>query len=402
MSTEPQQLTFTLCNIEGEPLDHLTALDDGDGFTVTLNDARVGQCTISVDDAIAEQPTEARNIIRIAYGDAIGINGIVGSYRVTGSTGRMPIPVRDSLLRLERRELRFGHVSVDTGFTRDGRGLRTIFSDIEPSPGGAHQNGIVVDGPNTIPDDSHITHATRGAVAVDPVKTYAASEGGGDFELVPVDETHPPTSRAWTQGDLVELATWEFQGIDRTDRTTTDFLSFEYPGNLQDFTAGPDFEAMCNYVVAVANGGEVNSDDTDFRRLATSASWAFDGILERWEGIDVGDQGTGESLADYKTRVRALLLARARYLVKQYATAPAVIELVLPADRDGTPAWGRDYGVGDRVHVVLQRGWWSYEGDVRIMSVQVARFGASGFARQTLQVTPVGDGTPIDDTETGA
>jgi hypothetical protein len=402
LSHDPQELTFTLCNLDGEPLDDLQSVGDGDGFTITINDATVGTCTISVDDEIAVPPREARHVVRIVYGDAIGINGIVGSYRVQGSTGRMSIPLRNSLLRLERRNLRFGHSSVDDGFTRDGRGIRQIFSDIEPGVGGAHPNGIVIDGPNTIEDDDHITHATRGAIAIDPVKAYVASEGGGDFELVPVDETHPPTSRAWEPGDLVELATWAFQGIDRTDPTSSDYLAFDYPGNLQDFTAGPDFEAMCNYVVSVANGGEIDADDTDFRRLAAAASWAFDGILERWEAIDVGDQAASQSDADYKERVRALLLARARYLVKQYQDAPAVIELVLPADRPYTPAWGRDYGVGDRVPVDLERGWWSYTGNVRIMSVQVSKFGASGFAIQTLQVTPVGAGDPVDDDESGA
>lgn len=403
VSTEPQELSFTLSDLDGNEIDHLTALADTDGFTVTLNEARVGSCTISVDldDQLAEAPREARHVVKVVYGDAIGINGIIGSYRVNGQTGRMTIPFRDSWLRFERREMRFGHSSVDDGYTRDGRGIQQIATDIEPSPGGAHQNGIVLPGLNDTDDDSHITHATRGSTPADAITAYTTKEGGGDVELVPVDETHPPTSRAWAEGDLCELAVWAFQGTDRTDPTSSDYLVFDYPGNLQDFTAGPDFEAMCNYVVAVANGGEIDADDTDYRRLATAASWAFDGILERWEAIDVGDQATGESLADYKTRVRELLLARARYLVKQYATAPAVIELVLPADRDGTPAWGRDYGVGDRVHVDLERGWWSYTGDVRVMSVQVARFGASGFATQTLQVIPVGASDPVDDTETG-
>lgn len=393
-------LTFTLCNLEGEPLDVLTGLADGDGATITLNDARIGQCTISLDDLVAVQPREQRHVIRVTYGDRIAVNGIVGSYKVNGSTGRMVVPFRDSLLRLERRELRFGHVSVDTGFTRDGRGVRTIFTDIEPGPGGAHPNGIVIGGPNTVTDDAHITHASRGTVALDPVKALSTAEGGLDFELVPVDEQRPPTSRAWVQGDLVELATWAFQGIDRTDPTSPDCLSFDYPGNLADFTAGPDAEAMCNYVVTVANGGEINATDTDYRRLATAASWAFDGILERWEPVDVGDQGT-ETLADYKTRIRALLLARARYLIQRYADAPMIIELVLPSDRDDVPAWGRDYGVGDRVNVALERGWWSYQGIVRVMSVQLAKDGNSGGTKQTLQVTPVGAGSPINDAETG-
>lgn len=415
-STESLELAFTLCNLDGEVVDQITGLAEGDGFTVTLNDARVGQCTISLDDELATDPapstddgvrspiTEHRDVIRVTYGDTIGINGIVGAYKVNGQTGRMSIPLRDSFLRLERRALRYGHVSVDDGYSRDGRGVRTIFTDIEPAPGGAHPNGIVIDGPNTTTDSTDVNTAQRGGSPADEVKALAAGLGDLDFELVPVDETHPPTSRAWASGDLVELATWAFQGIDRTDPTSDDYLSFDFEsgaGNLADFTAGPDAEAVVNYAVCVASGGEVNQDDTDFRRLATAASWAFDGILERWEAVDVGDQMGDESLADYQARVRALLLARAEFLIKEYAHAPLITELVLPVDRDGIPAWGRDYGVGDRVRVNLERGSWSYRGAVRIVSVQVAKSGNAGGVQQTLQVTPLGVGTSVPDEETG-
>lgn len=380
------ELSFAILDVDGHVLRRPSWHQDG-SVTITLNDAREGQLTVSLFDESAEF-TALANLLLVYYEGRPILKAPIVNPEHRASDGTATIHARD-IVKLERRFLRFGHVSVATGYSMDGSGVNVILTDANPDAdqiaAGVKTHGFV-EGPNsTTVWTGPKLKAERGANVWETITSLMGMHSGPDVDFVPVDGANPPSIMGYEDGMTAEYRTSNFQGVDRTDPTSTSFLRLAYGSaedNLDDFTAGPNTDLFTNYAVAVNAAGETTSADSTNRRLARDVgSWLEVGIYEDW---------TSESNSTLRSSDEGPFLQEvADATIENYGGPPETLSLDLaPEEQEGVPKYLTDFLVGDRIAVDVRRGWFAFSGPARIVAVTLTQRQGGG-TETSVEVVPV-------------
>lgn len=384
-------LRFVAVDLEGSPVDRGSILEfDSAEVIVALCDQRTGRVVVSMEEPSSAYLSEGDTAIKVIYGQTLALHGIATKVNDQFAAGTVTATVKDPTVRLQHRNLRYGHSSVTAsldplpGIPLDGTGLRMLITDAGGGGSIPHthiQTGVdTVTPQGTVDDGGLYVKATRGQQVYDAVQQMLDAASGFEVDWAPVDAEHPGDAD-WEAGAMVECRTVLTLGKDKRPGNDDDNkpVTLAFGLHLADVGVEGDAESMVNYAVEVVGGGQDSPDDTNAKAGAyNSASWHQYGIWESWTA-------SGDNLADAVRK--AVLKNRALRTVMAYGSPPEFVTVILDADFPGL-RYPEDIDVGDFVRISAHRGYRSRTLDARIVQVRLSQEKGQDNAQVELLLVP--------------
>lgn len=385
-------LEAQICDVWGDPIAGGTIYRtaEGGGLEVTdpLNDARTARLTLSIYDKAAHYCRPLDRLLSVTYGPHLIFKGPILQVATDYASASVQITAHDASIKLKQHFHRYGDAACDTKFPIDGRGVRLLVESSLPTAtqiiNDVPPNGILWGHDTT-------THEAAAPPAGDgiwrgPVKPGTnvwesinnlkdVLPGRFDFRLTPVDKDHLGVLETSIPGFYCELDTADRLGTDKSDT-----LILEHglgQDTAENVTHEPDGDVVRNYFTQVYPGGQKGRNDHERRATAKAPNSIADyGLLEGWES-------SGQT-----NDTQAVLLEKARSMVKAYARPPDFFTVAPRQSSADVPRYPGDMKVGDTIRVRARKGTRQVDLIGRILSATVAAIDQAGNSRVTLECAP--------------
>lgn len=392
--------TVEITDLAGTLLETVTQRENTEGG-IPLNDGRTGAVRIPVAHAAAAEVVSLTRMLRLYYRIVDNPDpffwGVIADPDWHFAEGYVDVPAVDQWFRLNRAFARYGDTvvgaSTDPHPPDSPTDYTTIRDLIEAAENTAAQAlagypdlGIKRTGAGTSNSASaapggNTMQIERGANIAQKIMEIIKGAYGPDVQLYPklglgASASGTPYYSA--------LRTFDLQGSDLTGSLTFTCKQPEdplNPNNVQDAGWNPQGSQVRNHHTSVVQG---DASSPGIRTQASHAgSFGDIGPLSSWDN----PSGTNT-----KRVSSAALEAHALSVLERYSYPPNFITLTAKVEPSvGTnpwPQWLRDFDVGDRVMVDIDKDNMVYAGEVRIIAVHPRQVDAADNCRVDIDVVP--------------
>jgi hypothetical protein len=386
------RLGVFLDSLDGEPLGMATSFKDWE-VTIPLNDSRTGKVTLPIKDPIAAHVRPMQTRVRMYWDSLLVLHGLVTTPNWNVGDGEVEVIVHDPTVFLKHHYLRFGDLTVDTGYNIDDNGLWYVLADARaseyqlgegvrdlPIAEGCYMRDVAID------EGTKHRKAERGSQVWDTLTNSVELFQGPDMDFRPVDavtgmQQGEPVggfdSTPWDPMFMCQMDLYEQAMTDRSATFDHSAVLLQYGfgrDNLSDMTYSPDGESVKNAPVFVKPGGETDATDAtsrgDYIDLTSQATY---GIMESWESAGQNDD-------------LELLEDKAHLYAALYSDPLDAMTVTL---KPNAPRFGRQFWHGDVIRVQAKRGYMPVvDFRSRVMSVTLSQVEGTLVGTQSLDLSP--------------
>lgn len=307
-------LDFTLTDRLGTQLAHIDK-HYGGSVAIPVGDARSARVSIDLWNPACEFVVCLKTMLKVTYDDDLVYWGPIHQPSWNGEEeNRLVLNSMDPMFYIKHRHMGYGDDPVanndarktetddpptSPGYTIDGPGMWSIIAAANPSAdqitAGALTHGIILCAEDTSNLKETKFWAQRGANCWDEFDKVQQLAGAPDWNLRPIDATHPGVTETWDPGVYAELAFYAYRGVQRFN------LRFQDGWGRDNCRIGyePDGSAAVNSAVVVGQGGQVTDTETDTRVISDDMTkWEEVGIMQTWTTSGTDAKKAMQSQAD--------------------------------------------------------------------------------------------------------